>query len=450
MTSMKASPSANTALWSPNAPTPGSANGSPSPSSARSRSATGSSSVARITACRRRTPVPPSTGPTLPVERTSSRALDVSSVRVPARSRAGSAVRGKRRKEGFMSPKTRLSFLPLIALLAVPAASQAQPVRGTVIGADRSHHVLRVVESKSAVQSLRYSGRLPRKVRSGSIVQVCARGHRGSRIRYLGRASRVQFLGRVVAAARGKVLLSLPDGRPFAIDQTGRRTHAAGNVSVNVQGLEPGASVLITVTFSSGGDVTIAIEVVAPPPPPPSTDNGGAGGTSDGGDPGSNDGSGDGSGDGPKCGDPDATDGQVLGVNRRDGSFTIRQGWGDSHTYSAGADLLARIHETDQALAHFGPAQPSTATDVRVIKSTAGSTPDPTVQVADGVVNWTSSDAGQFGVVQTNGEGHLTFDASCWVLNQVWTSEDVHVIYHADPSGDLVVDTVDAGDGSEL
>src|SRR5207248_11062047 len=204
-----------------------------------------------------------------------------------------------------------LSFLPLIALLAVPAASQAQPVKGTVIGADRSHHVLRLVESKSAVQSLRYSGRLPRKVRSGSIVQVSARGHRGSRVRYLGRASRVQFLGRVVAAARGKVLLSLPDGRPFAIDQTGRRTHAAGNVSINVQGLEPGASVLITVTFSSGGDVTIAIEVVAPPPPPPSTDNGGAGDTSDVGDPGPNDGS----GDGPERGGPGATDGQGAGSN---------------------------------------------------------------------------------------------------------------------------------------
>ena len=36
------------------------------------------------------------------------------------------------------------------------------------------------------------------------------------------------------------------------------------------------------------------------------------------------------------------------------------------------------------------------------------------------------------------------------LLNQVWTSEDVHVLYHADPSGDLVVDTVDANDGSEL
>ena len=101
-------------------------------------------------------------------------------------------------------------------------------------------------------------------------------------------------------------------------------------------------------------------------------------------------------------------------------------------------------------LVRFDPANPTTATDVRVIKSTAGGTPDPTVQVADGVVNWTSSDAGQFGIVQTNGQGHLTFDASCWVLNQVWTSEDVHVIYHADPSGDLVVDTVDANDGSEL
>jgi hypothetical protein len=333
--------------------------------------------------------------------------------------------------------------------LAAPGIAAANPVRGTVLQLDRKHHVIRVVENARKVESFHYRGNLPRKVRNGSVVGLRTRGHTASRVRALGRAKKVQFVGRIVRSAGGKLTVSLPDGRPFDIGGTRRnsaRLHAAGAVAVNIEGLQPGQTVLVTVSYAANGDLSISIKLIQDQGNS-SGDTGSGSGSSDGSD---DTGSSSGDTGSTSCGDPTAATGKVTGINHADGLFTVSNRWSDDTTYGASPELLNRINQGDEVLVRFDPNDSSTATDVRVVTSSVSAV-DPDIKAADGTVNRVSSDAHQFVVVQSNHSGSLTVDAPCWILNQVWQSEDVHLIYHRDPSsGDLVADAVGANDGSEF
>ena len=341
-----------------------------------------------------------------------------------------------------MSRYLKVFAAPLLAALVLPAAAAARSVSGTVLQTDPAHHIIRVVEGPGKVESFHYKGKLGRGVRPGSLVKLNAHGHRASGIHARYRPHRVQVLGRVVSAASNGLTVSLPDGRLFRVNSghtrsaRGASAHAS-NVSVNVLGLQPGQLVKITIDYQANGDVAITIELMPSSEPP--SDNPG---DNNGDTPGDNTGQ-------PSCAGPDAADGKVLGINRDNGTFTIGQPWGDESVYDASADVLSHIHEGDQVLVRFTPDAPSTATDARIISSKVAAA-DPDVNVADGTVNRVNSTAAQFTVIQSNRTGGLTLDAACWILDRVWTSEDVHVIYHVSPSGDLVADTVDANDGSEF
>ena len=317
------------------------------------------------------------------------------------------------------------------ALLLFPAAAAAKSSGGAVLQLDARHHVMRVVSGPKAVSSYRYRGRL-RGVRPGSRVRFRADGHRASQVRSIGRAKRLRVYAKVVRSAHGSATFSLPDGRPFSISRgalnaarSGRLGSAAQNVFVNIDGLQPGQTVLITVTFDANGDLHITITLVQ--------ENDAGGGDSGHAD----------------CGDPTAKSGTVVGINRADGVFTIRRPWGeDPHTYAASAELLDHIHAGDEVLVRYG-SDDSRADDVKVVRSKVA-TPDPGIGVADGTVNSVVNDAHQFTIVQSNRTGRLTLNAPCWILSQVWVSEDVHVVYHREANGDTVADTVDANDGSEF
>jgi hypothetical protein len=295
---------------------------------------------------------------------------------------------------------------------------------------------MRVVSGPKTVTSYRYAGRL-KGVRPGSRVRFNASGHRASRIRAAGRTRTLRMYAKVLRSASGVATLSLPDGRPFNLSRKALRSGgtrhlaaAAQNVFVNIEGLQPGQTVLITVTFESDGDLHISISLVNETP---------AGGDHPS-EPGTED---------PGCDSPGASAGTVIGINRTDGVFTISRPWGaDPQTYSATAALLDHIHMGDEVLVRHG-SDDSTAEDVKVVKSKVAQ-PDPGVGVADGTVNSVVADAHQFTLVQSNRAGRLTLNAPCWILNQVWVSEDVHVIYHREANGDLVADMVDANDGSEF
>ena len=343
-----------------------------------------------------------------------------------------------------MSRYFKLIGAPLLAALILPAAAAAKPVSGTVLQTDPAHHVIRIVEGPGKVESFYYKGKLGRDVRPGSLVKLNAHGHRATGIHARYRPHRVKVLGRVVSAASNGLTVSLPDGRLFKLNSGSQRrshaasAHAAGNVSVNVLGLQPGQLITITIDYQANGDINITIELM-PSADPPSDNPGDNSGDSNGG-------SGDNSGQ-PSCAGPDAADGKVLGINHDNGTFTIRQSWQDESVYKASADVLSHIHEGDQVLVRFSPDDASTATDARIISSSV-SAADPDVKVADGTVNRVNTTAEQFTVIQSNRAGALTLNGACWILDRVWTSEDVHVIYHVAPSGDLVADAVDANDGS--
>jgi hypothetical protein len=327
-----------------------------------------------------------------------------------------------------MSRYFKLFAAPLLAALILPAAAAAKSVSGTVLQTDPAHHVIRIVEGPGKVESFYYKGKLGRGVRPGSLVKLNAHGHRATGIHARYRPHRVQVLGRVVSAASSGLTVSLPDGRLFKLNSGSQRrsrtasAHAAGNVSVNVLGLQPGQLVTITIDYQANGDINITIQLM------PSSDPAGDGS----GDSGDNSGQ-------PSCAGPDAADGKVLGINHDNGTFTI----------GPSADVLSHIHQGDQVLVRFTPDDPSTAADARIISSSVTAA-DPEVKVADGIVNQVNSTAEQFTVIQSNYAGALTLNGACWILDRVWTSEDVHVIYHVAPNGDLVADAIDANDGSEF
>ncbi len=335
-----------------------------------------------------------------------------------------------------MRLSTKIAPAVVGALLVFPAAAAAKSSGGTVLQLDARHHVMRVVSGPKAVGSYRYRGRL-RGGRPGSRVRFHAHGHRASQVRSIGRAKRLRVYAKVVRSAHGAATFSLPDGRPFSISRgalnaarSGRLGSAAQNVFVNIDGLRPGQTVLITVTFDANGDLHITITLVQ--------DNDGGGGDSGGGDSGGDD-----------CGDPNATSGTVVGINRSDGVFTISRPWGeDPHTYAASDELLDHIHAGDEVLVRYG-SDDSQADDVKVVRSKVAA-PDPGIGEADGTVNSVVNDAQRFTIVQSNRTGRVTLNAPCWILSQVWVSEDVHVVYHQEANGDTVADTVDANDGSEF
>jgi hypothetical protein len=337
-----------------------------------------------------------------------------------------------------MSRYFKLFAAPLLAALILPAAAAAKSVSGTVLQTDPAHHVIRIVEGPGKVESFYYKGKLGRGVRPGSLVKLNAHGHRATGIHARYRPHRLQVFGRVVSAGSSGLTVSLPDGRLFKLNSGSQRrsrtasAHAAGNVSVNVLGLQPGQLVTITIDYQANGDINITIQLM------PSSDPPGDGS----GDSGDNSGQ-------PSCAGPDAADGKVLGIDHDNGTFTIGQAWGDESEYKASADVLSHIHQGDQVLVRFTPDDPSTAADARIISSSVTAA-DPEVKVADGIVNQVNSTAEQFTVIQSNYAGALTLNGACWILDRVWTSEDVHVIYHVAPNGDLVADAIDANDGSEF
>jgi hypothetical protein len=304
-------------------------------------------------------------------------------------------------------------------------------VKGTVLQVDSRNHVMRLVSSPSKVGSYRYRGRL-KNVRPGSVVRLDVRGHRASRVRSVGRTRRLQVKGRVVQASNGAATFSLPDGRPLSLSRRSLTRSSANslaasaqNVFISFEGLKPGQSVLITITFDASGDLHISIKLL---------DEGGSG--DEGNQP-------------NECGDPSARAGAVVGVNQTDGVFTISRPWGEEpQTYQASAEQLTHIHLGDDVLVRFDPSS-SQASDVKIVRSEFVA-PDPGVLAADGTVNSVNGDAGQVTVIKSNRSGRLVLNAPCWILNQVWASEDVHVVYHSEPNGDTVADTVDANDGTEF
>jgi hypothetical protein len=161
--------------------------------------------------------------------------------------------------------------LAIAAALAVPAVAQAKPQTATVLRLDRAHHQIELVNSRHVVRNYVIGTKVPRRVARGSVVAYTTRGKRVTKLRLKGRAHKISFYATVVSSGSKGVVLRLANGRRVRLG--GKRKHAAprikaaGSVSVSVQGLKVGQTVMITETFDGKGNVSIVITLVQAPDP---------------------------------------------------------------------------------------------------------------------------------------------------------------------------------------
>jgi hypothetical protein len=176
-----------------------------------------------------------------------------------------------------------IALFVVLGVLAVPAVAGAKPLRASVLRVDRQHHRVRVVTPNHAVRSYRYAGKLGRKVKAGARIAADLRGGKLRHVRALGRTHVLRFYGRVVSDGRKGLVLRLGDGKRITLG--GHRGHARAAstshpVSISIEGLQPGQTVLVTITFDASGGQSITIQITSS-----STGSGdGSGGVVDNGD----------------------------------------------------------------------------------------------------------------------------------------------------------------------
>jgi len=188
-----------------------------------------------------------------------------------------------------------LSFtVPLLIALTLPALAQAST--GTVLSVSRSKHQIQIVTAGQVVHAYRF-GRHQNLdgVQRGTQLSFNTAGSRITHARALGTASTFSFLGQVVSSDKTALVLSLGDARQLRLATThsgskraasaNLRAHcdsnsnAAPTVTIEISGLEPGETVLVTESTDSSGTVTIAITM---PPGGGSTSGSGSTTTSGG------------------------------------------------------------------------------------------------------------------------------------------------------------------------
>lgn len=214
----------------------------------------------------------------------------------------------------------RLMLAAGMASLAVfPAGALANTSRAKVLSADAPHHIVRLVDSTHVVRAYRYRGALPH-LSLGDRVSFRRSGHSRtiSHVRRTGRAfGTISFYAKVVRSGSKQVRLRLGDGSAFQLSskQVSTKTvaHAAAvsaaPVTIQVQGLTPGETVLISETVDARGHWTITLTL------PASSTAAGGGGTS---------GAGSGDGSGRDSGDDQLAEGTITQVS--DTALTVNTG----------------------------------------------------------------------------------------------------------------------------
>lgn len=338
-----------------------------------------------------------------------------------------------------------------LAVLALPAAALAAPSHGTVLSVDRAHHVVRVVDPRHRVHDLRFNGRFAR-LHAGSRITFQARKGRITRLdRVRARARSVSFYARVVRSSARGLVLRLPDGRRlrFSSHQVrqahraaagGRRRHAViahmaggpqGTLTINILGLAPGTTVLVTESLGAGAAATITLTLPAAQANP-------GGGDVTGGDSGSG---GDSGAGGDASGSDDAV-GTITAVSPT--GLTV-----------SSADQGALTFTVDSPEITSGYAV-GDVVDVSYDPAADGSLDAVDVEYAEQDVTGTVSSVSAGSLTLSDDSGNTqTFsgDSTQGVFDGVSTGDQVDVTYHQS-AGALVADvvddqTVDGGDGSD-
>src|SRR6185312_14997827 len=152
------------------------------------------------------------------------------------------------------------------ALALFPAAALARPTRAQVLSVSPRHRTVQLVDAAHVVHAYRYRGRVPR-LGLGDTVTYRRTGRSISHLKKLARASqRISFYATVVRSGSRQVRLRLGDGTPYRLNSgqvaSGRVAHAAAStapITVEVNGLAAGETVLISETVDAAGHWTITI-----------------------------------------------------------------------------------------------------------------------------------------------------------------------------------------------
>jgi Domain of unknown function (DUF5666) len=310
----------------------------------------------------------------------------------------------------------------VVALALFPAGALANPSRAKVLSVNRHHHTVRLVDAAHAVHAYRYHGTLPR-LGLGDTVTYRRAGRSLTHLKRIARAfGTTSFYAKVVRAGTGQVRLRLGDGSAYSLSSKQisktARAHAAAvsahSVMLQVLGLRPGESVLISETVDARGDWTVTITL-----PGSATSAGGEG-------------SGGGSTSGGDSTDDQDAEGAVTQVS--DSGMTIRT---DSGSLSFSVDPSSGMTDgfavgdiVDVSYYDDGDGT-LTADDVEYVERDATGLVS---AVSDGSLTLTDDASGQ--------PVMFTADPADQLFAGVTAGDEVDVTYHQSAGGD-VVDGVD-------
>ena len=313
----------------------------------------------------------------------------------------------------------------LAGLAVFPAGALAGPSRSKVLSVDTRHHTVQLVDPAHRVHAYRYRGTLPR-LGLGDSVSYRRSGHTISRVRKTARAfGTISFYAKVVRSGSKKVRLRLGDGSVLRLSskQVSAKAlaHAAavpaGSVTLQIQGLAPGETVLISETVDAGGHWTITITL-------PSSSTAGAGpGTTSGGD------SGGGSGTDP--GDDQLAEGTITQISDSKLAISTSSG-GLSFSVDPAAGLTDGFLVGDAVDVSYyqNPDGTLSADDVEYVE-----------QDATGAVS-AVSDASLTLVNDATGQPDtFSGDPELGLFDGVTPGDEVDVTYHQSATG-LVADAV--------
>jgi hypothetical protein len=168
----------------------------------------------------------------------------------------------------------RLALGAAVALLALPAgAAAAATGRGVVLSVSAKHHEIQVVDASHNVDTYALDGSVP-PLAPGETIAYGQAGSSISGVRVTGHAHPISYYASVMRTAGKHVVLRLGDGRTVKLATSTRvrpqsnagseiLAHAASapnvTVTVNIDGLARGATVLVTETVGAGGSIAITI-----------------------------------------------------------------------------------------------------------------------------------------------------------------------------------------------
>ena len=339
----------------------------------------------------------------------------------------------------------RLLLIAALAILAFPASAMAEATsHGVVLSVTSGRHTLQVVDPSHIVHSFRFDGARAR-LKPGTVISFRASGATISGVRVTGHVSKLSYYASVVRSSGRHLVLRLGDGRtvkfaassaaggPLPSGSSGREVLAhmasAPTVTINIQGLAPGATVLVTETIG-GGSISISITL-----PTISTGSG----SGSGGGAGSGSGGGSGSGAGGTI-----VQGTVTEVDA--GTFDVQASGGSALVFHMNPSALANIDmsECDTVFVDYQPAGTALdavnvddygTSDLGDCSATAGSSDEigPITQISDSSIT-----------IDTADQGSLTFavDPTTGLTAGFNVGDDVDVTYELDADGV----TLDASD----